>query len=84
MIKVFNRCHYCKKFPSCNTLFPLCFVKRFAVIANNFFLPFLNLGQYRTHSYIFSIRVQVKKSSLVGYARIGALIKACFNASNDF
>jgi hypothetical protein len=27
---------------------------------------------------------KIKKSSLVGYARIWALIKACFNASNDF
>jgi hypothetical protein len=27
---------------------------------------------------------KIKKSPLVGYARIGALIKACFNASNDF
>jgi hypothetical protein len=27
---------------------------------------------------------KIKKSSLVGYARIGALIKACFNASNEF
>jgi hypothetical protein len=35
--------------------------KRFAVIADNFFLPVLNLGQYRTHSHITSICVQNKE-----------------------
>jgi hypothetical protein len=35
--------------------------KFISVIADNFFLPVLNLGQYRTHSHITSICVQNKE-----------------------